>query len=215
MSLNCPFTRNNNDQSHSYHHSTLVTTGVGRQGGPKQARLKRSALLSDMEELNTMFAVKVTNIPQSANHESLAKAFQEFGNIGDIYIPKNLKNGYSKEFAIIRFREENAAAEVLEKANNTKELQGRSLVLSPLTKQKSSFTMGTGYLGITNEPFDDGTRHKPRAACEQSVSLDSCMSRSGYPWGSVRELKYLAPHSPPAALDMFTIKLTNLNPSTS
>ncbi len=79
-----------------------------------------------------------------------------------------------------------------------------------MSKQKSAFSMGTGYLGITNEPFDDGKRYKAKGGCQQDISLDSCMSRQGYPWGSVRELKFLAPHSPPASLDMFTIKVMGL-----
>eukprot|EP01033_Poteriospumella_lacustris_P003006 gene3006-2202_t len=45
---------------------------------------------------------------------------------------------------------------------------------------------------------------------EQNIPLSSCLSRSGYPWGSVRELKFLAPHAPVEKLDGFALKVMNL-----
>lgn len=189
---------------------TSDSTGICRRGGPKEARLKKVALLSKTKETDHLYPVKIANIPRTASSEMLIENLQEFGDIGDVYIPTNLKDGLAAaDFAIVRFVNEKSANDALH-ADKIKSIKGQCLSLSPLSKQKSSFTMGTGYLGITNEPFDDGKRYKAKGNCEQDISLDSCMSRSGYPWGSVRELKFLAPHSPPASMDMFTIKVLNL-----
>ncbi|RYY83902.1 hypothetical protein EON63_10280 [archaeon] len=55
--------------------------------------------------------------------------------------------------------------------------------VSPLSKQRSFFSGGTGYHGIHNEPVDDGTYVRGMGPVQQDISLNSCMSRSGYPWG--------------------------------
>jgi len=45
---------------------------------------------------------------------------------------------------------------------------------------------------------------------KQSISLESCRARNGYPWGSCRELKYLPPHLSGDLLELHSIKLINL-----
>jgi RNA recognition motif-containing protein len=94
-------------------------------------------------------------------------------------------------------------------------IDGKTVSVGPLEKQRSFFTRGTGYLGICNEPVEDGTYNRDPVLVQQDISLSSCLSRSGYPWGSVRELKYLAPHLPKPAYESFTMKIENLDRQTT
>jgi hypothetical protein len=152
--------------------------------------------------------------------EELRRRFSEFGEIGDIYLPKDSKNHLLANFAIIRFVHEedrNAAlaSPTLSFAYSSSPTRLRAdrsaLSLSPLRPQKSYFSSGTGYHGICNLAIDDGTYHREESPLvEQDISLASCRSRSGYPWGSVRELKYLAPHPPSEATFAYPMRIDDL-----
>ena len=190
---------------------TRPQTGVCRPGGPKEARLRRVALLSPTKEVEKMYPVKVRNIPRTASSEKLQDAFKDFGEVADVYIPTSYKNMKpAADFAVIRFNDPTTAQKAIVEANRRVSVDGRALEVVPLAKQRSSFSKGTGDLGISNEPVDDGYRYKPQPPCEQAIALSSCMSRCGYPWGSVRELKYLAPHPTSEVVDMFSVRVENL-----
>jgi RNA recognition motif-containing protein len=191
--------------------ASASTTGF-RRGGPKEARLHRVALLSDTKETSHLHPVKIQNIPRTASAESLFSEFSEFGEIGDVYIPTNLKDGKpAKDFAIIRFTDKKVAETALSSPERTatKVLNGSQLMVSPLSKQASFFSNNTGRLGIANEVC---ISHVPerKSFCEQHISLASVRSRSGYPWGSVRELKYLNPKPSTDILEYHSIKLVDL-----
>ncbi len=222
---------------------SMETTGY-RVGGPKEARLRRVALLSKVKEIDHLHPVKVYDVPRTASPEKLQQAFSEFGEVGDVYIPMDYKERCAKKgFAIVRYTSPDALDRLMEHAApldspssrsissfhssstlsmisrpSTSEgkpvaVDGRSVSVGPLEKQRSFFTRGTGYLGICNEPVEDGTYNRDPVQVQQDISLSSCMSRSGYPWGSVRELKFLAPHLPKAAYESFTLKVENLDRS--
>jgi hypothetical protein len=184
-----------------------------RDGGPKEARLFRVALLSKLKDTDNMFPIKVENIPQHTTEEVLKEIFSSFGEIGDVYIPKDTKNQPLSNFAVVRFLSAGArdlalAQEVTvpEKSNLRKK---KSLSLSPLKSQRSFFSKGTGYHGICNVPVEEGY-DRSHLHVEQDISLSSCRSRSGYPWGSVRELKTLAPHPPQEAIFSYALRVDDL-----
>ena len=192
--------------------SSLASRGY-RDGGPKEARLRRVAFLSKIKEIDHLFPMKVENIPDSTDEDQLREIFSEFGEIGDLYLPKDTKNIPLSNFAIVRF----TTSDAREKALLQKELiiperspkKQRKLSLSPLKPQPSFFSKGTGYHGICNIPIEDGYDRKP-VQVQQDINLSSCRSRSGYPWGSVRELKFLAPHPPEDATFSYAIRLDDV-----
>lgn len=197
--------------------ATLESRGY-REGGPKEARLRRVALLSKTKEVDHLFPVKVENIPRSASPEKLKETFSSYGQIGDIYIPVNYKDGKPmKDFAIIRFEKEDSLDKLIlespPSSPTTKNIvvDGRPLTASPLRDQVSFFSRGTGYHGICNQPVEDGTYNRDPVQVQQDITLSSCLSRSGYPWGSVRELKYLSPHLPGESHETFAIRIENLD----
>ena len=163
-----------------------------RKGGPKEARLRKVALMSSTKEVEHLHPIKIKNIPESVSPETIKKEFEEFGKVEDIYIPIDPQRRKPiKDFAVIRFADKEAAEKALSFSNEKKKsIDGKELILSPLDKQNSFFSNGTGYHGISNEVIDDGSRAiVKKAFCEQDIPLSSCMARSGYPWTSLRELK--------------------------
>eukprot|EP01038_Epipyxis_sp_PR26KG_P007482 gene7482-10197_t len=214
FTYNPPFALDDDDaytvKSHSYDSTGSYDSQGYRKGGPKEARLRRVALLSKQKETDHLFPVKVKNIPLNITPEKLKESLEKLGPIEDIYIPKNLKNGLAaKDFAVIRFPEEEIALKVLSSSESIN-IEGNAIKLAPLSPQKSFFTHGTGSLGITNQAFDDGTRNVSKVPPKQDITLESCMARSGYPWESKRELKFLAPHTASNSVEMYSVKITEL-----
>lgn len=214
---NCPFALDDENEvilnriNENRFGDTRPQTGVCRPGGPKETRMRRVALLSPTKEVEKMYPVKVRNIPRTASSEKLQDAFKDFGDVADVYIPTSYKNMKpAADFAVIRFNDSATAQKALEEANRKLSVDGNTLEIGPLVKQRSQFSKGTGDLGISNEPVDDGNRYKPQPPCEQAIALKSCMSRCGYPWGSNRELKFLAPHQAPEVDDMYSVRVENL-----
>lgn len=180
-----------------------------RHGGPKQARLKRVAFLSSEKDVSGTYPVKLAHLPPMVSPSKLKETFNQFGDVADVYIPTDPQRRVPvADFAIVRFGSEEAACQALASPKGSL-LQG--LAVSPLSKQKSFFSNGTGYHGISNEPVDDGTYVRHQEPPPQDISLESCMSRAGYPWGSFRELKFLPPHISPEARDSYAIRIEGLD----
>ena len=179
-----------------------------RAGGPKEARNKRVALMTGGKEVDHMHPVKIGNLPRTMSHEDLLEEFSEMGAIGDVYIPVNMRDKKpAKDFAIIRFMDKKVAEASLSSPGKT--LNGNSVMISPLSKQGSFFSNNTGRLGISNEICITHVP-PPKAHIEQKISLAEVRSRAGYPWGSVRELKYLNPKPNAEVLEYHSIKLVDL-----
>ena len=100
-----------------------------------------------------MFPVKAENVPMTASSEALLNTFKSFGEVGDVYIPVDLKSRKpKKDFAVIRFTDRKAAEEVLQLSESSPDKLTQSLGpgagqlrLSPLKKQPSFFTNNTGW----------------------------------------------------------------------
>jgi hypothetical protein len=191
--------------------STDTTTGY-RSGGPKEARLRRVAPLSPTKNVEHLYPLKLENIPRDISTAKLQTKLTSLGEISDIYIPKNLETMQpARDFAVVRFADKKSAMKAIELAQrNDVNIEGSPVKLTPLKKQESLFTQGTGYLGITNEAYDDGTRHRKKEVVKQDVPLAECLAISGYPWGSKRELKFLPPHANTDTYEMYSLKITNL-----
>lgn len=206
-SLNPPFALDYNG-SDDCHHSPGY-----RSGGPKEARIKRVALLSKTKEIDHLHSVKVGNLPRTVSAENLLEEFSELGEVGDVYIPVNLKDKKpAKDFAVIRFMDKKVADASLsspEKSMMLKTMGGSEVFVSPITKQGSFFSNNTGRLGISNEVV---ISHVPptKERMVQKITLAEVRSRAGYPWGSVRELKFLNPKPSADVLEYHSIKLVDL-----
>lgn len=224
---NPPFGLDFDPTKSSFMYGTEVFKAAGfKKGGPKEARLFRVALLKSDRENDHLYPVKVKGIPPKTSPEKLRSLFEERDRkgevvdvIGDIYIPKNLKNNHNHDFAIVRFKTKEAADKALN-ALEAKEIefgarQKKVLEIEPLESQVTTFSKNTGSLGICNAPVGDPNRIAKKEMLKQNISLASCLSRSGYPWGSKQELKLLEPHAPKEVNYAHAIKIENLNKQTS
>lgn len=185
-----------------------------RDGGPKEARLKRVAFLSMVKEVDHLYPVKIEKLSKSISAEKIAEEMSQYGEVGDVYVPISHSTLQpTGGFAVVRFTNRDAVDRLLDEELHSKEghrIAGEPVTVAPVSPQRSFFTRGTGYHGICNVPVDDGTYVRGMPIPEQEIPLSSCMSRCGYPWGSVRELKFLAPHPPTDKLDGFALKVTNI-----
>lgn len=202
-----------------------VATGF-KEGGPKEARLFRVALLKNDRECDHLFPVKVVGIPDMIQEEELAVVFNKFGEVGNVYVPRN---GETRKaccsFAVVRFVDKASAdrAMLAGKAYIKGKYCGPKpflVTMDPLPHQQSVFTKNSGVHGMTNaiteEMITQYTLEKHTIVpVKQAITLEECFSRSGYPWGSKQELRILEEHAPKEAMAYFSIHLTNLNHYTS
>jgi len=211
FAIDLEFTLSTLKSSSSWNSSTSLDSAGYRSGGPKEARLKRVAPISPHKPEN-LFPLKIENIPRNISTATLKSKLNSFGEIADVYIPKKLETMQpATDFAVIRFMKEESALRALESyQNNDVNLEQNPFKLSPLKKQESTFSQGTGCLGISNEAYDDGTRDRKKEVAKQDVPLSSCMAISGYPWGIKREIKFLPPHVAKETFEMYSLKITNL-----
>ena len=195
-------------------------------GGPKEARLFRVALLAAKKDTDHLYPVKVSGVHDMIKEEELYEVFGRFGSIGDVYVPRKGENRkLVAPFGIVRFIEREGAAKAV--------LQGKLIMktefcgpdpftvsMSHIQPQESIFTRNTGVHGITNVITEDmrdteKIQNAKKEDVTQVITLDECFSRSGYPWGSKRELKMLNVHAPKEVMDHYNIKVSNLNERSS
>lgn len=192
-----------------------VATGY-RKGGPKEARLHRVALIKSEREKDHLYPIKIKGIHEKMSPEKIKATFDKYEGVEDVYVPMNLsKKKPARDFAIVRFNSPEIADEILKNKSYEVLPDGSEVELQPLQRQHSTFSQSTGALGITNEAFDDGKKPPKVGFIPQAITLDECLSRSGYPWGSKQELKLLEPHCDKEINYLHAIKIYNLNPTTA
>ena len=182
-----------------------------RNGGPKEARLHRVALLASDREVDHLFPVKVENLGPKMTPEKLKARFSEFGEVGDVYLPKNLGTNELKGFAYVRFVRQEDATRALRDAEGIilEKKKGPIRVLAP-SEQKTFFSGHTGSAGITG--FTEERPTVDKVQFQQVISLDDCMARNGAPWVSKHELLRLEPHAPLETHDCWSVKISPLHP---
>ena len=192
-----------------------------RKGGPKEARLFRVALLAAKKDVDHLYPVRVEGVHNMIMEEELYEAFGSFGSIGDVYVPR--AGGNRKlvaSYAVVRFNKKEDADNAV--AHGDMVMKTRfsgpepyTVTMSHVDPQESIFTKNSGVHGITNVITDDMREterilNAKKEDVTQVITLDECFSRSGYPWGSKRELKMLNVHAPKEVIHDFNIYVTNL-----
>ena len=86
----CPFAVEGDDDviSIGMSRSSSFRGGQTREGGPKEARLRRTALLGEHidDRIESLSPVRVDNIPEKLPHDVLMKDFSIYGEIGDLKV---------------------------------------------------------------------------------------------------------------------------------
>lgn len=76
--------------------------------------------------VDDMITLKVDNVPHRATAEEVREVFCRFGDVGDVYIPRDHYTQDSRGFAFVRFLEKRDAEDAAEEMNNYN-FQGREL----------------------------------------------------------------------------------------
>lgn len=66
-------------------------------------------------DIRKMVSLKVDNLTYRTNPDELRRKFEKFGDVGDVYIPRDRFNRESRGFAFVRFYEKRDAEYAMEK----------------------------------------------------------------------------------------------------
>jgi len=113
-----------------------------------------------------MISLKVDNLPYRATADSLNEVFSKYGEIGDVYIPRDYETAESRGFAFVRFYDVRDAEDAM-LALNGRKFEGR-----PLRIQFARY-------GRPGSPEDRSrSRSCSVPGCKQRVASCCCLSRS-------------------------------------
>merc|ERR1712241_1239041 len=73
-----------------------------------------------------MVSLKIDNLSYRTDTETLRRKFGKYGEIGDVYIPKDRRNGESRGFAFVRYLDKRDAEDAIDGLNGM-DLDGREL----------------------------------------------------------------------------------------
>mmetsp|Transcript_1176 Transcript_1176/g.2225 ORF Transcript_1176/g.2225 Transcript_1176/m.2225 type:complete len:169 (+) Transcript_1176:64-570(+) len=84
----------------------------------------------------TSLKVDVTGaIPESWNADELRKLFDKFGDIGDVFVPRERFSDRPRPFAFVRFVDDTDATEAIKEMNGTK-FEGSTLTVSKANRSR-------------------------------------------------------------------------------
>jgi len=64
--------------------------------------------------VDNMYSLKVDNLTYRTSPETLKRAFQKFGDVGDVYIPRDRYSRESRGFAFVRFYDKHDAEDAMD-----------------------------------------------------------------------------------------------------
>ncbi|CAM4812444.1 unnamed protein product [Rotaria magnacalcarata] len=76
--------------------------------------------------IDVMYSLKVDNLTYRTRVEDLRRCFEKFGDIGDIYIPRDQFSRSSRGYAFIRFLKKRDAEDALDRMDGA-DLDGREI----------------------------------------------------------------------------------------
>ena len=81
--------------------------------------------MSRAPEISTMTSLKVDNITYRTTIDDLKRIFDKYGEIGDVYIPRD-RRGESRGYAFVRFHDRRDAEDAMDSVHG-KVIDGREL----------------------------------------------------------------------------------------
>merc|ERR1712048_489221 len=85
-----------------------------------------SAMNRPPRNVSDMISLKIDNLSYRTDTETLRRKFGKYGEIGDVYIPKDRRNGESRGFAFVRYPDKRDAEGAIDGLNGY-ELDGREI----------------------------------------------------------------------------------------
>jgi len=103
--------------------------GGGGRGGGGDRNDGRGEFRRPPRNMDTMHSLRVGNLPFSAVAEDLMPLFEKYGDVGDIYFPRERESGRSRGFAFVRYHDKHDAEDAMD-ALNGRTYDGRDLKIS-------------------------------------------------------------------------------------
>ena len=117
---------------------------------PKDQLEKKQPVRAERPELQDGYKrVYVGNLPFDCTKEEVAELYSEYGEVNEVFFPRNAETGTGRGFAFITMKEEDADAAI--EGTNGQQFGGRKLVV--------------------NEPLPPGQRPKRRVVNENQTKL--------------------------------------------
>lgn len=181
---NCPFAFDDEDEYTvtSVQSKNTLASSVGsvRVGGSKEARLRRTAIVGDSEDLliESLYGVRVDNVPERIPREVLLEDFEKFGKVGDFKMLLT-RAGRNRGQAFVRFYSAEDAHSACEhmtgkiyKAYHA--FDDKKGLVCELAQHQSFFSNNTGALGIANVPTGE-IAVRENVQIKQDVSYPCCL----------------------------------------
>jgi RNA recognition motif-containing protein len=119
----------------------------------------RSYEKKPLSESQGTVSIFIRNLSSSTREQDLRNAFEQFGNIRDVYIPRHYKSREPRGFAYIEFSTEKEAHDAIETMDG-KTINGRQVTVTfALGKRKTPYEMraksgGRSYRRRSPSPYD-------------------------------------------------------------
>ncbi|ESO08793.1 hypothetical protein HELRODRAFT_97732 [Helobdella robusta] len=108
-------------------------------------------------DTESLFSLKVDNLTFRTTVESLRKAFEKYGEIGDVYIPRDRYTQESRGFGFVRFYDERDAEDAIDG------MDGRIMDGRELRVQLAKHPRPPNRYGGSGSRRDSGRRQRTRS----------------------------------------------------
>lgn len=117
-------------------------------------------------DISAMYSLKIDNLSYRTRPPDLQGEFSHFGEVGDIFIPRDRMTGDSRGFAFVRFRQKGDAERAMEGLNG-KEIDGRAIRI-----EFAKYGRPEGNTALPPKPRSPPPRrsHSPRRSRSRSRS---------------------------------------------
>eukprot|EP01029_Cantina_marsupialis_P023768 TRINITY_DN598_c0_g1_i2.p1 TRINITY_DN598_c0_g1~~TRINITY_DN598_c0_g1_i2.p1 ORF type:complete len:144 (-),score=18.75 TRINITY_DN598_c0_g1_i2:101-496(-) len=75
-------------------------------------------------DISGLISVKVSNIDRESNADSLREAFEKYGTIGDVFVPRDNYTMRNRGFGFVRFKNKEDAEDAISDADGRLEIDG-------------------------------------------------------------------------------------------
>ena len=106
-------------------------------------------------DVDGMVSVKVDNLTYRTTPESLKQVFEKYGEVGDVYIPKDRFSQDSRGFGFVRFYDQRDADDAID-AMDKAMLDGREIRVQLAKHTRAKANDRGEYSGRRGRPFQRG-----------------------------------------------------------
>merc|ERR1712048_312649 len=85
-----------------------------------------SAMNRPPRNVSDMISLKIDNLSYRTDQETLRRKFSKYGEIGDVFIPKDRRNGDSRGFGFVRYYSKRDAEDAIH-AVDGRDIDGREV----------------------------------------------------------------------------------------